>query len=108
MAEHWESKLHSEYPSHTLQAWVPTTIMIKISSEDCTNWPRITHNHKEEDHIVIFSDILTLNIVTIFCDADGDQVGDDCKPVEAMAVMATSVSSHQQFGLKAKSKTIFW
>ena len=57
--------------------------------------------------MVTFSDILTLNMVRIFCDADDDQVGDDCKPVEAMAVVATSVGCHQQFCLKAKSKTIF-
>ena len=57
--------------------------------------------------MVTFSDIIMLNIVEKFCDADGDQVGDDYKPVEAMAVVATSVGSQQQFGLKAKSKTIF-
>ena len=56
--------------------------------------------------MVTFSDILTLNMDRIFCDAD--QVGDDCKPVEAMAVVATSVGCQQQFCLKAKSKTIFW
>ena len=46
-------------------------------------------------------------MVRIFCDAGGDQVGDDCKPVEAMAVVATSVGCHQQFCLKAKSKENF-